>query len=191
MLFTVKGTGVAKRSVPFSFYSVNSRVTSLVLFVKKLWALFLRHTFPHMSKDYTGLLMIAYKYPPVKAIGSLRNYNVSLAFSSFFDSVQVVTTANRRVLPRQELPEKNEVAIHVARTLDTKTIWQWVNGHKRPSSVSVKRNQVRPCCRQINLAVTTTSLLRYFATSLLSPQRRYFILSFPSIKKMFPMKKIR
>lgn len=91
-----------------------------------------------MRLNYTGLLMIAYKYPPVKAIGSLRNYNVSLAFSSFFDSVQVVTTANRRVLPRQELPEKNDVAIHVARTLDTKTIWQWVNGHKRASSVSVK-----------------------------------------------------
>ena len=66
------------------------------------------------------LLLITYYFPPVKSIGSVRNYNIANHFLPFFDSVAVLTTSNRNILPTENFPT-NQFHIYEAATYDYRT----------------------------------------------------------------------
>ncbi len=68
------------------------------------------------------LLIIAYKFPPVRSIGAIRNYNVAREFSRHFQKVKVLTTRNRSFLSEQPLPCYTSFDTDTAFTLDYRAL---------------------------------------------------------------------
>ena len=66
--------------------------------------------------------MIVYDFPPIKAISSFRNYFISTQFIKYFKRVDVITTSNRRYLPKEKFPLDHIDVIEVP-TLDYRTIF--------------------------------------------------------------------
>jgi len=72
----------------------------------------------HTNKN---LLLITYYFPPVKSIGSVRNINIATHFLPYFDSVSILTTSNRNVLPTEHFPT-NQFHIYEAETYDYRSV---------------------------------------------------------------------
>lgn len=68
------------------------------------------------------LLIIAYKFPPVRSIGAIRNYNVAREFSRHFRQVKVLTTGNRSFLSGQPLPCHTSFDTEEAVTMDYRAV---------------------------------------------------------------------
>ena len=66
------------------------------------------------------LLMISYSFPPIKGIGSIRNYNIAHQFQKYFD-VKILSTKNKFKLPIEEIDVKR-FSIKYLTTLDYKTV---------------------------------------------------------------------
>ncbi len=64
--------------------------------------------------------MISYSFPPIKGIGSIRNYNIAQQFQKHFD-VKILSTKNRFKLPTEEINVKH-LSIKYLATLDYKTV---------------------------------------------------------------------
>ncbi len=72
------------------------------------------------QKTRRNLLLITYYFPPVKSIGSVRNFNIAKHYLPFFDSVSVLTTSNRNILPTENFPT-NQFHVYEAATYDYRT----------------------------------------------------------------------
>lgn len=70
--------------------------------------------------------MFSYYFPPIKSIGTLRNYNIYQEFVKYFQGVEVITTTNRHRLQQEKL--ENTPSVHEARTLDYR--W-WLSRNKK------------------------------------------------------------
>ncbi len=70
---------------------------------------------------HTKILMCSYKFPPIKSIGSNRNFNVYTQFKQHFKSVFVLTTSNRHFL-LQEKMAVDEQDVTTAFTFDYRSI---------------------------------------------------------------------
>ena len=66
------------------------------------------------------LLLISYSFPPIKGIGSIRNYNVANQFEKHFQT-KILSTKNRFKLPLEEVDVKR-FSIKYLFTLDYKTL---------------------------------------------------------------------
>lgn len=53
------------------------------------------------------ILFISYYFPPIQSVGCIRNYYFAKEFKSVFDKVDVITTDNSTIFPKQELPLSN------------------------------------------------------------------------------------
>jgi hypothetical protein len=69
-----------------------------------------------------NILLIHYYYPPIQSAGVLRNYFFSVEFASKFRDVFLVTTSNRNVLPKEELPIPSNLSVIEAKTFDYRTL---------------------------------------------------------------------
>lgn len=67
------------------------------------------------------ILFLAYYFPPIKSIASLRVWQWSRHLLPFVDKVFVITTKNRQILAKEERPTEG-VEIHEARTFDYRTL---------------------------------------------------------------------
>lgn len=56
-----------------------------------------------MNTQPPKFLFITYYFPPIKAIACLRNYNLAIHIQRLFSTPTVLTTANRTLLPKEEL----------------------------------------------------------------------------------------
>ncbi len=72
------------------------------------------------QKTKRKLLLITYYFPPVKSIGSVRNFNIAQHFLPFFESVSILTTSNRNVLPTENFPT-SQFHVYEAATYDYRT----------------------------------------------------------------------
>lgn len=72
-----------------------------------------------------NILLFSYYFPPIKSIGTLRNYNIYREFLRYFKGVEVITTTNRHRLQQEVFPTLPQV--HEARTLDIR--W-WMSRKK-------------------------------------------------------------
>ena len=71
-----------------------------------------------------NLLLITYYFPPVKSIGSVRNYHIAQHFLPYFNSISILTTSNRNILPTEKFPT-NQFHIYEAATYDYRTLSVW------------------------------------------------------------------
>jgi glycosyltransferase involved in cell wall biosynthesis len=79
-----------------------------------------------------NILQIAYKFPPIKSIGALRNYHIARQFRRRFHSHFVITTRNRDFMLGQPLPESEVFDLYPVRTFDFRTLlhrWGRRSGH--------------------------------------------------------------
>ena len=67
-------------------------------------------------------LLIAYHYPPLRSMGSMRMYYLSHELLKLGFRVSVITTSNVEVLDKDELPIDDEIAVYQAHTFDYRTI---------------------------------------------------------------------
>ena len=67
------------------------------------------------------LLILAYYFPPIKSMGSIRNYNIAKQFKKHFSQVHVAVSKNRHLLPQDPLP-CSEFNILEVPTLDYRTL---------------------------------------------------------------------
>ncbi len=63
------------------------------------------------------LLMIAYKFPPIKSIGSTRNFKIYKQFQSKAASIKVLTTTNQSFLLKDEM-DVDDSQVHPLSTFD-------------------------------------------------------------------------
>lgn len=87
------------------------------------------------------ILMFSYSFPPIKGIGTLRNYNIAHQFQKHFE-VKILSTKNRFRLPLENI-NVDEFDIAYLNTLDYKTIRGKKNlnatsGSSEPSGTSWK-----------------------------------------------------
>ncbi len=75
-----------------------------------------------MGIKQAGILQIAYKFPPVKSIGALRNYNIALQFRQHFGAHYVITTRNRDFMLADPFPDANGFDVYPVRTFDFRTL---------------------------------------------------------------------
>ena len=73
------------------------------------------------AEEKKGLLMIAYYFPPIKSMGSIRNYNIAKQFKKYFSSVHVAVSKNKHLLPQDALPCSDFNIIELP-TLDYRTL---------------------------------------------------------------------
>ena len=67
--------------------------------------------------------MICYKFPPMQSVSCNRTWAIYKGMQEYFDSVHVVSTSNRHLLPQDEI-NTSSVPIADARTIDYRTIFQ-------------------------------------------------------------------
>jgi glycosyltransferase involved in cell wall biosynthesis len=79
-----------------------------------------------MSTKQAGILQIAYKFPPVKAIGALRNYHIAQQFRQQFGAHYVITTRNRDFMLADPFPDANGFDVYPVRTFDFRTLLHWL-----------------------------------------------------------------
>lgn len=75
-----------------------------------------------MSIKEARVLQVAYKFPPIKSIGAVRNYSVAMALREHAAAHYVITTRNRSFMPAQELPHYATLDIYPVRTFDYRTL---------------------------------------------------------------------
>ena len=80
------------------------------------------------KQDLGGILIVAYYFPPTKAIGTLRNYSVAQELDKYFECVHVLSTSNADFLPTQTLPTSPTINLHKAKTFDFRSFIYWFNG---------------------------------------------------------------
>lgn len=68
-----------------------------------------------------SILFINYYFPPIHVIGSIRNYNVAINALDYFKSVKVLSTTNKYLYPKNELPT-NGLKISLLPTFDYQTL---------------------------------------------------------------------
>lgn len=81
------------------------------------------------------VLMINYKFPPIKSIGAIRNYNVAEQFVKNGYSVVVLTTNNVKVMPLENLPN-HTFEKHLVFTFDYKTVGHRLSKKNGPNKLS-------------------------------------------------------
>ena len=73
------------------------------------------------------ILFIHYYFPPIKSIASLRQYNLTLYLSQFFEKLFVISTNNNQVLPQDNFPTIEKIQLQTAYTFDYRTLIAWKN----------------------------------------------------------------
>lgn len=68
------------------------------------------------------VLMVAYKFPPIRSVGALRNHHLASQLISRGYEVHVLTTTNRQLGPAQNLPAIKGIIIHEILTADYRTV---------------------------------------------------------------------
>lgn len=66
--------------------------------------------------------MINYYFPPIKAIGSIRNFSLAQGFSRYFKHLSIISTRNARFLPQEHFPASEDFDLHQVKTLDLRRI---------------------------------------------------------------------
>ena len=97
------------------------------------------------------LLMFSYSFPPIKGIGTLRNFNMAVQFQKHFN-IKVLSTRNRFVLPLEKIDVSN-FDISYLLTLDYKTI----KGKSHLNSNNNKDSQIVPSIKNKFLTKLTNS----------------------------------
>jgi len=69
-----------------------------------------------------GILLLAYYYPPLKSMGSMRAYYLSHEFLHHFDQVAVLSTTNAMRLEQEQLPISKDISVQYIPTFDYRTI---------------------------------------------------------------------
>jgi glycosyltransferase involved in cell wall biosynthesis len=85
-----------------------------------------------MNLSQASILQIAYKFPPIKSIGALRNYNIALQFRRHFQAHFVLTTSNREFMLGEPLPAAEAFDLYPVPTFDFRTLlhrWGRQSGH--------------------------------------------------------------
>ncbi|MFK8102560.1 MAG: hypothetical protein AB8G15_08545 [Saprospiraceae bacterium] len=73
------------------------------------------------TEEQKELLMIAYYFPPIKSMGSIRSYNIAQQFKKHFAKVHVAVSKNRHVLPQDPLPTSDFNILELP-TVDYRTL---------------------------------------------------------------------
>jgi hypothetical protein len=91
-----------------------------------------------------SVLFVGYYYPPVKAIGTLRNLNVSQQLIENGYKLHILTTSNSIILDKEQLTIPSGVKIRKLPTFDYQTI-RWLLGvFSQPSNRSSEQKKTQP-----------------------------------------------
>ena len=86
---------------------------------------------------YGKVLMISYHFPPLKAVGSIRNYNVAEQLAKQYKQLHVFTTSNVNWLPKEPFRSLKNVKLTKLWTVDYKTIMNLFSSSKPRSKIVV------------------------------------------------------
>lgn len=104
------------------------------------------------------LLMITYKYPPMKSIGAVRTFGFSKSIRRFFDEVIVITTNNRHKVS-DDLYDLDGMNILDVPTIDYRTIFNRKNNDYTSISESTKTNKIYKNISKLKSSYPTNLLL--------------------------------
>ena len=96
-----------------------------------------------MKQKDQNLLILSYYFPPIKSIGTLRNYQIYRQGRKHFASVKVITTQNRNILQQEPFPVVKK-DIHLSPTFDYRTFFRFIRRKKQTHfSETVKTRKVK------------------------------------------------
>ena len=96
-----------------------------------------------MKEKKQNLLILSYYFPPIKSIGTLRNYQIYKQGQKHFNSVKVITTQNRNILQQEPFPVKDQ-DVHLSPTFDYRTFFRYLRGKSQTHfSETVKTRRVQ------------------------------------------------
>lgn len=89
-----------------------------------------RITSQHQKNEFKeqSILMIAYWFPPIKAV-TLRSYYIYQEWKKYFKKVTVLTTSNQKRLPKEALP-LDQRDVNLIKTLDYRTVSAMLSNSK-------------------------------------------------------------
>lgn len=82
--------------------------------------------------EASGLLAVCYAFPPIKRIGSVRNYEIVRRLGAHLGQTQLLTTGNRRFLREEPFPMEN-IAVEELKTWDFRKLTKTSKGGRRLS----------------------------------------------------------
>ena len=74
-----------------------------------------------MAPVHKAALLIHYYFPPIHSIGVLRNFYLAQALQKEIQSIQVLTTTNRKVLPQNNMQGQDDFDVKELKTKDYRT----------------------------------------------------------------------
>ena len=95
-------------------------------------------TVMHSDSKYK-LLIVAYYFPPVHSIGTLRNHTVTSHLAKYFSRVVAVVSSNRRFMSKDHF-DLNTFETHESWTLDYRSIGRLIRGESIHYGEETKEN---------------------------------------------------
>lgn len=93
----------------------------------------------HPEEDSKGILQIAYYFPPIKTVGTLRNARFCELAPQYWSNVQVITTAHASIFD-QEAMSVGDARVHRIPSFDFRwLIWRFSQKNTTHFSVSLKK----------------------------------------------------
>ena len=105
-----------------------------------------------------GLLIIAYKFPPMHSTSCVRTWGIYQHMRPYFDEVVAISTSNRHIL-RQEPVDLGDAKIFDAQTLDYRTLLQRDQKEQSAFSEETKRSFFSQLGQKV---IFSFPMLRYF-----------------------------
>lgn len=93
----------------------------------------------HPDEDSKGILQIAYYFPPIKTVGTLRNARFCEMAPQYWSNVQVITTAHAFIFDQEEFPVGN-AQLHRIPSFDFRwLIWRFSQKNTTHFSANLKK----------------------------------------------------
>lgn len=91
------------------------------------------------SAKKDDLIIVAYAFPPFKSMSSFRNGRIAKFASNYFNTLNVISTSNMKLLPKEIVDFKNDINLFKSRTIDYRTF----SHSDQSSGVGDTRNPLR------------------------------------------------
>jgi hypothetical protein len=94
----------------------------------------------HPDEDSKGILQIAYYFPPIKTVGTLRNARFYQLAPQYWKSIQVITTAHAFIFDQEAMSSMGDAQIHRISSFDFRWfIWRFSNKNTTHFSTNLKK----------------------------------------------------
>jgi hypothetical protein len=77
------------------------------------------------NQEDTTCIFLSYYFPPINSVGVIRNYFIANLLCDIFPKLQIFTTSNQRLLPKEEVNLDKFKNVHLLKTFDYRTIFQY------------------------------------------------------------------